>query len=89
MNVKCEPSQTLFIIYNDSMRERLKNGRFFHASFLRGGGNGLRLTGRIKILTDVKEVNKDNILQVLQKAYAKHRLNACEIQYLINLKLRT
>lgn len=84
MNVKCEPSQTLFIIYNDSMRERLKNGRFFHASFLRGGGNGLRLTGRIKILTDVKEVNEDNILQVLQKAYAKHRLNACEIQYLID-----
>lgn len=44
----------------------------------------MQLTGRVKILTDVKEVNKDNILQVLTKAYAKHRSSACEMQYIID-----
>lgn len=44
----------------------------------------MQLTGRIKILTDIKEVNKNNILQVLSKSYAKHRLNACEMQYIID-----
>ena len=40
--------------------------------------------GRIKILTDQKEINRDNVLEVLKKAYAKHRINACDMQYLID-----
>ena len=40
--------------------------------------------GRIKILTDQKEITRDNVLEVLKKAYAKHRINACDMQYLID-----
>lgn len=42
------------------------------------------LCGRIKILTDVKEINRDNVLDVLRKAYAKHRINAARIQFLMD-----
>lgn len=40
--------------------------------------------GRIKIFTDQKEINRDNVLSVLRKAYAKHRINAAEMQFLID-----
>ena len=40
--------------------------------------------GRIKILTNQKEINRDNVLEVLKKAYTKHRINACDMQYLID-----
>lgn len=40
--------------------------------------------GRIKILTDQKEINQDNVLEVLKKAYAKHRINVMDIQYLLD-----
>ena len=40
--------------------------------------------GRIKIFTDQKEITIDNVLSVLRKAYAKHRINAEEIQYLMD-----
>ena len=40
--------------------------------------------GRIKIFTDQKEINKDNVLSVLRKAYAKHRINAADMQYLFD-----
>lgn len=41
------------------------------------------LCGREKIFTSVKEINKDNILSVLKKAYAKHRQNVVEMNYLL------
>lgn len=44
----------------------------------------LNLIGREKIFTDVKEINRDNVLSVLKKAYAKHRINACDMQCLID-----
>ena len=45
------------------------------------------LLGRRKIFTDVKDINKSNILDVLRKAYAKHRVVAAEMQYLIDFEL--
>lgn len=45
------------------------------------------LKGRIKIFTEYKEINDNNIVEVLQKSYAKHRINACEMQYLIDYEL--
>lgn len=42
--------------------------------------------GRIKIYTDVKEVNKDNVIDVLNKALVKHETNRAQIQYLINFE---
>lgn len=44
----------------------------------------MRLLGRQKIYTDVNEINKSNIIEVLQKAYSKHRQNVFEMQYLID-----
>lgn len=44
----------------------------------------LKKTGRIKIFTDQKKITRDNVLSVLRKAYAKHRINAGEIQFLID-----
>ena len=44
----------------------------------------LNRIGRDKIFTDVKEITKDNILSVLKKAYAKHRANALDMQFLID-----
>ena len=43
-----------------------------------------RKAGRIKIFTDQKEITRDNVLSVLRKAYAKHRKNAREIQFLMD-----
>lgn len=40
--------------------------------------------GRIKIFTDQKKITRDNILSVLQKSYAKHRLNVADMQFLID-----
>lgn len=42
------------------------------------------LTGRRKIKTPVKVINEDNLIEVLGKALAVHRLNAAEIDYLYN-----
>lgn len=40
------------------------------------------LTGRRKILTDKKTITRDNVVDVVSKALAIHRLNRGEIQYL-------
>lgn len=42
------------------------------------------LTGRKRIYTDYKEINRDNIIEVLKKAYSVHCQNAREIQYLMD-----
>lgn len=42
------------------------------------------LLGRQKIFTDEREINRDNIISVLRKAYSAHLQNALEIQYLID-----
>lgn len=47
----------------------------------------MQLLGRRKILTDEKVITKENIIPVLQKAYAKHRLNACEMQFLMDYEM--
>lgn len=44
----------------------------------------MRLLGRQRIYTDADTINKNNVVDVLQKAYAKHRQNVLEIQYLID-----
>lgn len=44
----------------------------------------MRLLGRQKIYTDVEKIDKNNVIEVLQKAYAKHRQNVLEMQYLID-----
>lgn len=43
----------------------------------------MRLIGRQKIFCDEPEITRENIIEVLQKAYSKHRQNVREIQYLI------
>lgn len=40
------------------------------------------LTGRIKILIPVKQIDEQNLLEVLDKALAVHRVNARDIEYL-------
>lgn len=42
--------------------------------------------GRIKIYTDVKEITKDNVIQVLSIAMIKHELNRTQIRNLINFE---
>ena len=42
--------------------------------------------GRIKIYTDVKEITKDNVIDVLTKAMIKHDQNRTQIRYLINFE---
>lgn len=42
--------------------------------------------GRKKIYTDVREINKDNVIDVLNKALIAHRQNASQIQFLINFE---
>ncbi len=42
--------------------------------------------GRIKIYTDVKEITKDNVIQVLSTAMTKHELNRTQIRDLINFE---
>lgn len=44
------------------------------------------MQGRIKITTDVPVITYENCIQVLQKAVAKHRLNAARIQELIDIE---
>ncbi len=44
----------------------------------------MEVAGRIKIFTDEKEITRENIIPILQKAYAKHRLNARKMQELID-----
>lgn len=44
----------------------------------------MEVAGRIKIFTDEKEITRENIIPVLQKAYAKHRFNARKIQFLLD-----
>lgn len=44
----------------------------------------MRLVGRRKIFCDEPEITRDNIIEILQKAYAKHRQNVLEIQYLLD-----
>jgi len=44
----------------------------------------MRLLGRQKIYTDKKNIDETNIVDVLKKAYVKHRQNVREIQYLID-----
>lgn len=43
------------------------------------------LTGRRKILTPVKEITRDNVIDVLNHALAVHALNAREITYLYDV----
>lgn len=42
------------------------------------------LKGRKKIYTDYENIDRNNIIEVLQKAYSQHRQNASEIQFLID-----
>ena len=42
--------------------------------------------GRIKIYTDVKEITRDNVIQVLSTAMTKHELNRTQIRNLINFE---
>lgn len=43
------------------------------------------LTGRRKIFTPVKEITRDNVVDVLNKALAVHAANASEIEYLYDV----
>ena len=42
--------------------------------------------GRQQIFTDYKEVNEENLIEILQKTMPVHRQNAIEIQYLIDFE---
>ena len=42
------------------------------------------LTGRRRILTTVREINIDNVREILEEALSVHSVNACEIAYLWN-----
>lgn len=44
------------------------------------------LKGRQKIFTDVEQIDRTNIVEVLQKSYVKHRKNVAEIQTLIDFE---
>lgn len=46
----------------------------------------MRLLGRRKIYTNYKTIDRNNIIEVLKKAYSEHRPNAIEIQYLIDFE---
>lgn len=47
----------------------------------------MKLKGRIKIFTEYKTITDENVIEVLQKSYAKHRINAAEMQYIIDYEL--
>lgn len=47
----------------------------------------MQLKGRRKILTDIRDINESNVVEVLTKAYSVHRMNQVEIQYLIDYEL--
>lgn len=42
--------------------------------------------GRAEIFTDEREINENNIMRVLQDAYAKHTVNANRIDYLLGFE---
>ena len=42
--------------------------------------------GRVKIYTDVEEITRDNVIDVLTKAMIKHEQNCTQIRYLINFE---
>lgn len=44
----------------------------------------MEVAGRIRIFTDEKEITRENIIPVLQNAYAKHRVNMRRMQFLID-----
>lgn len=44
------------------------------------------MNGRIKIKTDVPVINKENVIEVIQKTIGYHRLNAQRISYLIDFE---
>lgn len=46
----------------------------------------IEFKGRIKIFTDVREVTKDNVIDVLSKALVKHEINRSQFQYLIDFE---
>lgn len=45
---------------------------------------GIKPIGRKKIMTNVKEITRENIIDVLKKAYSTHMINVYWIQYLID-----
>lgn len=47
----------------------------------------MRLLGRTKIFSDEKEITNENIVDVLRKAYSKHRQNVIEMQFLIDYEI--
>ena len=53
-------------------------------AFLFSGGESTAYTGRERIYTTEREINRKNIVEVLRKAYAMHCVNASEIEYLWN-----
>lgn len=52
-----------------------------------GTSRGRKLTGRTVIYSDVEQVTADNILDVLEKAFATHEKNRSEMDYLWNYYL--
>lgn len=51
------------------------------------GSDFVRLLGRTKIFSDEKEITKENVVDVLRKAYAKHKKNVVEMQFLIDYEI--
>lgn len=47
----------------------------------------MQLRGRKKILTDVRDINASNVVDVLMNAYSVHCMNRDEIQYLFDYEL--
>lgn len=63
------------------MRPHFNCGRYFYMQTHKVVKK-LNLRGRTKIYTDERKITRENIVQVLAKAYAIHRQNAYEIQFL-------
>lgn len=40
--------------------------------------------GRVEIFTDVKEITRENIIDVLRKAYPEHQINVAKYDFLLN-----
>lgn len=55
----------------------LVNGSFFYIEVF-----GMVLKGRREIFTDVAEITKENVSDVLQEAFSLHAQSAREIEYL-------
>lgn len=47
----------------------------------------MRLKGRIRLFTDEKEIDENNLIKVLRSAYYQHQENQREMQYLIDYEL--